>query len=118
MKRDLDLIVKILLAIEDAPPVEGWHKFDFGDTSDDQLSYHIQLLHDAGLIDAVDARSKGHFEWHARDLTWTGHDFLDKARSASWLEKIKSRADEEGLDLIVAGIKYGIGSILGSDIEL
>ena len=116
MKRDLDMIVKILLAIEEAPPAMGWH--DFGEDASEELSYHIKLLHDAGLIDAVDKSSMGRFEWRARDLTWTGHDFLDKARSASWLEKIKSRAEEEGLDLIVAGIKYGIGSILGSEIEL
>lgn len=118
MKRDLDLIVRILLAIENAPPAEGWHDFDFGDTTDDELSYNIKLLHDAGLIEALDGSTKGHFEWHARDLTWTGHDFLDQARSASWLDEIKSRAEKEGLDLIFAGIKYGFMKILGSEIEL
>lgn len=58
MKRDLDLIVKILLAIEDAPPAEGWHDLDIGGTSDDELSFHIKLLHEAGLIDAVDTSTE------------------------------------------------------------
>lgn len=118
MKRDLDLIVKILLAIEDASPAEGWHDFNFSGTSDDELSYHIKLLHEAGLIDAVDTSTQAGFEWHARDLTWRGHDFLDQARSASWLDEIKSRAEKEGLDLIFAGIKYGFKKILGSEIDL
>lgn len=57
-------------------------------------------------------------DWHARDLTWIGHDFLEQTRSTDWLGKIKSRAEKEGLDLIFAGIKYGFKKILGSEIDL
>ena len=82
MKRDMDLVRKILLDVEEsdewrhsAVAIEG--------LDDEMVSYHVKLLHQAGLIEAVDKTSLGTLCWHPTTLTWDGHEFLDAARDES-----------------------------------
>jgi len=81
MKRDLELIRKMVLAIEDSP--SGWapdRKFE--GYTDTQVGYHAYLLIDAGLArgrEAHDTLSKGP-EGLISNLTWAGHEFADASR--------------------------------------
>ncbi|HEY9074714.1 MAG TPA: DUF2513 domain-containing protein [Desulfobaccales bacterium] len=53
MKRDMDLIREILLAIEANPKYHADDlKLRFPSHSEDEVSYHCRLLVDAKLIDA------------------------------------------------------------------
>lgn len=82
MKRDADLIRKILLEIEEksenympvVPKIEGY--------SEEEISYHLGLLHQAGLVDALNLHHSGRDHWQVKSLTWQGHEFLDAARNA------------------------------------
>ena len=54
MKRDLELIRKMVLAIEDAP--SGYApELKFEGYTDEQVGYHAYLLLDAGLAKGEDA---------------------------------------------------------------
>lgn len=82
MKRDMDLIRQILLAIEShehgfAPEI----KID-GYTQE-EIGYHAILLGEAGLAEVVNLTSHGSKspEGQIIRLTWAGHEFLDSARN-------------------------------------
>lgn len=96
MKRDIELIKKILIEIEESKKVKGWLVVDISGRSRDEISYHIKLLYQAGLIDAVDQTTKTEFEWTAKSLTWQGHEFLDAIRNDAVWSKMKSKIKEQG----------------------
>lgn len=92
MKRDMDLIRKILLAIEAHPKPDSWEKpidFNIEGHSSEEISYHLKLLAEAGLIEAKDVTTIGKYEWRANCLTWQGHEFLDASRDESRWKKAK-----------------------------
>jgi hypothetical protein len=98
MKRDMNLIRDLLLKIE-AGPYDG----DLWDLDPDalgiaghtyeQISYHLVLLIDGGLLDAKRDQS-GQFT--ARKLTWAGSDFLDSVRDPKIWSTTKDRAKAAG----------------------
>ena len=96
MKRDLELVRRILLDIEDNRESSGGHSswsgiIDEGYTAD-AIHYHVQLLHDAGLIHA-DELVPG--QWWPERITWAGHEFLDSARNDKLWNEAKRRVERE-----------------------
>lgn len=95
MRRDMDLARKILFKIEesDSDP-HDWVRFDFPEYDNQKVSYHVMLLAEAGLIEALDVSTMGPdgYRWEATRLTWQGHEFLDAARSDNVWEKAKDRS--------------------------
>lgn len=55
MKRDMDLFRRILLQLEASPEATGHSRIDLDieDRDPTEVSYHVQLLKEAGLIEAV-----------------------------------------------------------------
>jgi Hypothetical protein (DUF2513) len=76
VKRDLNLLRKILLAVESHPNGPWSDAKMLGDHPREQVDYHIGLLDSAGLVDATN----GDPGWAIFGLTWSGHEFLDLAR--------------------------------------
>ncbi|MHB9075683.1 MAG: DUF2513 domain-containing protein [Desulfobaccales bacterium] len=91
MKRDMDLIRQILLAIEAYPESDAYDlKLSFPAYSEDEVSYHLKLLLEAGMIDAKCLQAyEEPDEWAIRGLTWTGHEFLEASRDDSRWNKAK-----------------------------
>ncbi len=96
MKRDMDLVRRILLSIERqaVAPGEAFH-IGFEGISEETVSYHVLLMSDAGLLDAIDFSSADSFHVAPVRLRWEGHEFLDKIRSDTVWNKIKSVAMEK-----------------------
>lgn len=91
MKRDMDFCRKLLLEIEACDRPYGVMTLPpFGEVDEDTTSYHLKLLYEAGLIEAIDASSMNSFKWHPISLTWEGHEFLDAARDDKRWEKAKN----------------------------
>ncbi|WP_256675456.1 DUF2513 domain-containing protein [Pseudomonas sp. GXM4] len=69
MKLDKDLVREILLAIEasDKTP-DSWINLAIESHSKDEASYHVMLLHEAGLIVAQDLCSMSDFDWRPKRL--------------------------------------------------
>lgn len=108
MKRDMDLCRQILLEVEGRSYAESGQPMTIDGQSAEHVSYQVMLLAQAGLIEAIDARTLGPdgFLWLPMWLTWHGHEFLDASRSPErWTQAkmlIKSRAGEVGFDVLKA----------------
>ena len=119
MKRDMDIARQVLFEIEkcDDPwgpnrdlVIEGYSK--------QNISYHVKLLCQAGLIEAQDASSMGSggFCWFAGSLTWEGHEFLEAARDDTRWNKTKKFVTEKagglGFEVLKFALTQGIKSQL------
>jgi hypothetical protein len=102
MKRDWDLIREVLIEIEALNPA-GFDDIRYGPLrQSDNVAKDTQavLLWKAGFIEGVDASSVDlGASVIAQELTWAGHELLDTIRSKPVWEKIKSTAQEKGVEL-------------------
>ena len=74
MKRDMELVRKILEAAEDFSGTSGNLLNNTIDGyTDEQIDHHLNIMSDAGYI--VLAKAPVSFR-----LTWSGHNFLDDLR--------------------------------------
>ncbi|MES2493997.1 MAG: DUF2513 domain-containing protein [Pseudomonadota bacterium] len=97
MKLDQDLVRQLLLAIEASErSPQHWVKFDLPDLDAEVLSYHIQLLDEAGLIVAQDVSSLSAYRWRAKRLTYRGHEFLNTIRDSGIWRATKATAAKVG----------------------
>ena len=93
MKRDLELIREILLAVEeksDAANIMPAEKLDLPGRSIAEINYHLLLLDEAGYLRCIDNSSDNEIRYYVLRLTWEGHEFLDAARSTTNWTKAKS----------------------------
>ena len=109
MKRDFDLIVKILEYFEERQEISVVQKLSIPGYDDGVVAYHVRRLHEAGLLDAETMTSKT-TESRLIDvwpfgLSWDGHEFLDSIRKKSVLEKVKRRVGSELIGIPFAVIK-------------
>lgn len=109
MQRDMDLIRKILIAIE-KEYVDVW--LDYDDLKIDgydfkTVGYHCSILYDAGFVydyKGQYADSELYYFGVGR-LTWEGHDFLDKIRNDGIWNKTKTTILGKGLPFAIDVIK-------------
>jgi Hypothetical protein (DUF2513) len=98
MKRDMDLVRKILMVCSDhehghAPPnlqIDGY--------TDEEIGYHAHIMEQAGLVRAFDVTDSGSLSPEAQivSLTWEGHDFLEASRDEGLWAKAKQAAGSTG----------------------
>jgi hypothetical protein len=95
MKRDLDLIRNILLAVENNPKLDG-HRMLLPDittfptlanTDRALLNYNIRLLISAKYLTG----QEGAVRPHVSALTWKGHELLDDIRDEGIWDKAKEK---------------------------
>lgn len=102
MKRDWDLIRDVLIEVEALNPAR-FEDIRYGPLrQSDNVAKDSQavLLWKAGFIEGVDASSMDLGDSViAQELTWSGHELLDTIRSKPVWEKIKSTAQEKGIEL-------------------
>lgn len=98
MKRDMDLARSILLELEEHPHVSTWKSdLTVEGHSPDEVSYHVKILSQAGLIEATTMANPPHDSiWIPISLTWDGHEFLDAAKDDTRWNKAKSLVKEKG----------------------
>lgn len=83
MKLDKDLVREILLQVEASPDPMGIVDLTISDHEQDEIAYHVQILDEAGLIEALDLTTMSDYDWRPRRLTYDGHEFLDTIRDAA-----------------------------------
>lgn len=92
MKRDMDLIRKILQLVESCENAYGCEEMPEVDGYDSQtVSYHLRILRDANLIEAepIDECGRGYTDYYGINLTWAGQDFLSAANDDTLWQKAK-----------------------------
>jgi Hypothetical protein (DUF2513) len=92
MKRDMDLVRAILNEVEmKLPPMGGMREPEIDGYDQGTIFAHVELLHDAGLINARIMRGANHQgAVHIIGLTWAGHDFIDAAKDNTIWNKVKA----------------------------
>jgi hypothetical protein len=96
MKRDMELVRKILFAIEDSD--SGWapDEYNIEGYTEQQINYHALLIVDAGLALGQDISGFGDSaEGSISRLTWAGADFLDAVRNESQWKRAQSIVKEK-----------------------
>jgi hypothetical protein len=97
MKRDMDLVREILLAVEasEESPL-GWTDVEIEGRSREEISYHIALLDESKLLIAQDLSDYDSYHYAVKRLTWDGHEFLDTTRDPTIWGKTKEGAGSVG----------------------
>lgn len=102
MERDMDLVRKILLAVESNSSPAPIANLRIDGYSFDTVAWHCQLLYNHGFFDCFKANSTGnqrYYTFWVGNLTWEGAEYLDTIRDESLWGKIKILAKEKGLGL-------------------
>ena len=112
MKLDPDLVRQILLKVEEFPFDGSFHDVEIEGRMENEISYHVMLLHEAGLIEALDLSSHDGVCWKAKRLTYNGHQFLDAARSDTVWQKAKSWTLKTTGTLTLEGPKLALPHVI------
>ena len=113
MKRDMELVRKILFFLEERPflkaeaelPIEGYERI--------VVMYHMLLLAQAGLVDFEPEKTKTGriIKAHVIGLNWAGHEFLDAIRSEKvWRKLVKYAKDKGG------SLPFDLLKVLGTEL--
>lgn len=108
MERNWDTIREILIATEALEPVTILKLSDFTEDQAHEISYHAELLEEAGLVHASISKnlSSGLTQFHIYRLTWPGHELLDAIRNESIWNKTKSTITSKGGSMTFELIKF------------
>jgi uncharacterized protein DUF2513 len=98
VKRDMELIRKMALAVEASPSGYAPHPLRIEGYTDEQIGYHAHLMIQGGLAEGPDATDHDSISPEATltSLTWEGHDFLDAARNETIWKKALAIVKEKG----------------------
>ena len=98
MKRDMDLVRKILMVCEEQEHGRVSGELQIDGFSDEQIGYHAFLMIEAGLAHGFDQSGAGDPSPQGRiiSLTWEGHEFLEASRNEGLWNKAKQAAGASG----------------------
>ncbi len=92
MKRDMDLVRNILLAIEADPTGYPPEELEIEGYTKDQIGYHMLIMIEAGLLEGQEVTPMGAScpVGIPTRMTWHGHEFLDACRDVTRWNKAKA----------------------------
>lgn len=119
MKRDMDLIRKIMLRIEEEYISTAIFNLQVEGYSAEQVATHCKMLYEAGLLSDYKAQyaSDELYMFGVGNLTWDGYDYLEKVRDDSVWKKIKDTAKEHGVPLLIDTVKQISSAIISAMTE-
>jgi DNA-binding transcriptional ArsR family regulator len=93
----MDLIRTLLLKVEENPSPHNYlQNIVVAEYDADTTTYHLEMLKEAGLIDAISRNVVGAYTCWPNTLTWAGHDFLDSIRDPEIWRRTKEGASGAG----------------------
>lgn len=112
MKRDMELCRKILFRIEEDTSGRPISDLKIEGYSAEDINYNCKLLYQEGLVENYTPYFRS--QYSVGQLTWEGHDFLDKVREETVWNKIKDVVAQKGATLTFEIIKSVAPSIISS----
>ena len=112
MKRDMELIRMVMLAAEESKDPYELVDPKFEGHNEMEISYHIALLDDAGLLHGQDRSAIGVFRWSAGTLTWAGHEFVEAIRDETVWKEAMAIADKSGNGTVFELFKKALMQVL------
>lgn len=116
MRRDFDLIRKILIEVANQPAGGSYFSLTFpGEYPDPTVFEHVELLIEARLLEGQVLRSLdlGVSDVAIRGLTWAGHDFIEAIESDTNWAKVKQFLGEAGKQIGIETIKFAVKNLFG-----
>lgn len=109
MRRNWDTIREILAKLEDTTPDQGSiHLSHFPEEKAVEISYHMELLLEAGLVCGKMSEEFGGYgpeDFFIDRLSWQGHEFLDNIRSDTVWSNTKKSFQENSISMTFDLIK-------------
>ncbi|WP_339674791.1 DUF2513 domain-containing protein [Cyclobacterium marinum] len=100
MKRDLELIKKILLWLEeDDDPFNPKNTVFLKNVEKEEFYYHLKLLWQGELVEAKVINNNSGEYYYPTALTWEGHEFLDALKNDTAWAKLKKNVISKGRDV-------------------
>ena len=98
MKRDMDLVRKILIVMADAPTGYAPNPLRIDGYDEATIGYHTYLMVDGDLITGADLTASQDQSPSSvpATITWQGHEFLEAARESSSWNRAKGLAASAG----------------------
>ena len=119
MKRNWETIRELLTKVEECTlPTDMIRLGNFPPERAVEISYHMALLIEAGLVNGQVSQTIGPEikDFFAQRLTWEGHEFLDAIRSDTVWQKTKKAFVDQGVsmtfDLVKAVAKEAAVSLM------
>ena len=111
MKRDMEVIRKLILALEAAEFGVSSDEIDLG-IDNAVVEYHMRLMAQANLITVDTLRCGIMF----KEMTWAGHDFADTCRDDTvWrrtTKEVKEKSKSVSFDVLLALLKAAATKLL------
>ncbi|MDL1966658.1 MAG: DUF2513 domain-containing protein [Candidatus Desulfofervidus auxilii] len=113
MKRNWALIKQILEALEEKSIDDVLRPKEIEGYSEEEVSYHLLLLYEAGLIVAKCQGQRPGQKIFCRGLriTWEGYELLEAMRSKRLWNRLKERLSQAGIQVSLTAIKAVISEI-------
>jgi hypothetical protein len=114
MKRDMELIRKILFSIENEHVDIALMGLNIPGYDFKTVAYHCKQLYEANMVSSYDSQFAGDglYCFSVGGLTWEGNEFLDKIRSDTIWNDTKKLALDQGLPLIISVINNVASAII------
>jgi hypothetical protein len=115
MKRDIDLIRKLLERTEQKGEDIQHDRLEFEGYSESEVNGHVRLAAEQGLIEAGSSHGAGQPEaqWNPLRLSNRGHDFLEGAQDSTRWKKAREALTTGGGVVSVELLKRAIQIVLG-----
>lgn len=120
MKRDMELVRKIVFAIEEQYEGQAIRHLKIDGFDHVTIALHCKLLFEFGLVDyykPISADDVPVITFFVGNLTWEGYDFLDKIRQDTVWNKTKEVITKQGLPMVIDVVKQVAQSIITSMTE-
>ncbi len=116
MRRDWDVIRRVLIKVEEGTGDKEVSSEDFPEGERALVAYNMWLLYEAGLVEGGgrEPGSMGAPYAFVLRMRWPAHELLDTIRNDTAWKRIKTTAKEKGVDLTVDAIKAIAKAVLES----
>lgn len=107
MKRDMNLVRYILLALEEDEHGHAPRRLKIEGHSEEQIGYHVYLMGQAGLLEVTKATTSDSLSPTAIPITitWEGYEFLELAREPSRWRQAVEKVTKGGAALTIDILK-------------
>lgn len=120
MKRDMELIRKILFYVEDnyTPGQEWVRQINIDGYEQRTISEHVKLAYESGFFQRIHTISMcGGISYWVGNLSNEGYDFLDRIREDTVWERTKETITKKGLPMMTNTIKMVASSFITAAAE-
>jgi hypothetical protein len=117
MQRDMDLVRRILLNLEqETPETRRSMQLEIDGYDNTTVGHHVYLMEQAGLVRAFEATAFGEPPSAIPlELTWAGHDYLSAVRDDGVWKTVKTKAGPKLGSLTFDVVKeLGVAIVRGS----